>query len=64
MYEIIYQDDCRKLRDHTVTVMKENLTLKELMLYRSGEVDFKGEDLWEMESLETLVLRECPHIDA
>lgn len=30
-----------------MTVMRENLLrIKELMLYRCGEVDFKGDDIW------------------
>lgn len=58
MYPLSYLDDCRKLKDHTVTVLRENLfRLKELMLFRCGEVDFRGDDLWQIKNLETLILR-------
>lgn len=63
MYSASYLDDCRRLRDGTLAVMRDNLRLKELMLFRCGEAELSLEDLWDMDSLETLVVRECERVD-
>lgn len=57
MYVSSDVDDCRNLKDHTLSVLKENaVKLKELMLYRCGDPGFKGEDIWLIKTLETLII--------
>ena len=45
-------------------MMRDNLVnIRELNLFRCGDNDFRGDDIWEMKSLEVLILRECLRID-
>ena len=47
-----------------MTVMRDNLSfIKELSLYRCGENNFRGDDIWDMKTLETLIIMECQTID-